>query len=184
MSCISRKELELNKEVRMLWMQHSEWTRMAFVSIIFKNPDEEQVIFRLLRNPADFAYFLRIFYGDTIGFRFSDLLTEHLSLAADLVRATMVGDTIKAEIINKKLYENADEISLFLSSINPYWYYESWRIMLYMHLDMAKQMAGEMINGDYKESINTYDRFEREVMVMAEAMYDGILKQFPYMFCK
>lgn len=184
MDYINRKELELINEVSMLWMQHSEWTRMAFVSIIFNTPDKEAVIFRLLRNPADFAYFLRVFYGDNVGFRFSDLLTEHLSLVGSLVEYTMLGYTEAIEKTNEKLYKNADEISLLLSSINPYWYYESWKTMLYMHLDMAKNMAGEMINGNYRESINIYDSFEREIMLMAEVMYYGILEQFPYKFCK
>lgn len=184
MEYISRRKLELINQVRMLWMQHSEWTKAAFVSIIFRTPDKEEVLNRLFRNPADFAYFLRSFYGDSVAFRFSDLLTEHLSLVGTLVEATMSGDTVSSEEINKKLYKNADQISLLLSSINPYWYYESWRAMLYMHLDMAKNMAGEMIDGNYKESINIYDRCEREVMLMAEVMYDGILKQFSYKFCK
>ncbi|MBU5425146.1 hypothetical protein KQI41_01875 [Tissierella pigra] len=184
MEYINRKELELINEVRMLWIQHSEWTRMVFVSIIFKTPDKEAVIFRLLRNLADFAYFLRVFYEDNVAFRFSDLLTENLSLARNLVEYTMLGDTKLAEKTNEKLYKNADEISLLLSSINPNWHYESWRAMLYIYLDMVKNMAGEMLDGNYRESINIYDKFEREVMVMAEIMYNGILKQLPCKFCK
>lgn len=178
MNYINKTQLGIINRVRMLWMQHSEWTRMAFTSVIFGNPDEKAVIDRLLRNPMDFAYFLMNFYGDVIGRKFGDLLTEHLSLAVSLVKATVEGDTVKAEQINERLYYNADEISALLASINPYWCYESWRVMFYTHLDLAKKMATEKIDGDYRESINTYDRFEAEVMGMAEMMYQGILRQF------
>lgn len=171
------------RKVYMLWAQHSEWTRMAFSSIIFRTPDEEEVINRLLKNPMDFAMLLRIFYGDKIGFRFGKLLTEHLQLAADLVRATMTGDNSKAEAIDRRLYENADEISYLLGSINPYWYYKDWRRMFYSHLDLAKMMASQMINGRYRESIDTYDIFEKEVWIMADMMARGLLKQFPYILC-
>lgn len=164
----------------MLWFQHSEWTRMAFSSIIFNTPDEEEVINRLLRNPKDFDIFLSTFYGDRVGYNFGDLLAEHLQLAGDLVKATMAGDTTDAEGIDNSLYENANEIAYLLASINPYWSYEDWKGMFYKHLDLAKLMAGQMINGQFRESIDTYDIFEEEVIMMADMMVDGLLKQFPH----
>ncbi len=178
MSYISRCQWNLIKRVRRLWMEHSEWTKMAFTSIIFRNPDEEAVIERLLRNPKDFAGLFRNFYGKRIACKFEDLLTEHLTLAGDLVLATMAGDTGKAERINKRLYENAEEIATLLSSINPYWAFKDWEMMLFSHLDLAKKIASEMVNGKYEESISTYDKFEAEVMLMANRMAEGILKQF------
>jgi len=51
--------------------------------------------------------------------------------------------------------------------------------MLFKHLDLAKLMAKQMINGKYKESINIYDTFEKEVMIMADVMAKGLLRQFP-----
>ena len=159
----------------MLWMQHSEWTRMAFTAIIFKNPDEEEVLKRLLRNPVDFACFLNVFFDKNMVISFENLLTEHLELAGELVRATMDEDTMGAENINERLYENADELSALLALANPYWQYDEWRTMFYKHLDLAKKMASEMIHGDYEESIRTYDHFEAEVMLMADFMIEGLL---------
>ncbi|HZJ58109.1 MAG TPA: acetylglutamate kinase [Clostridia bacterium] len=175
---MGKMALNLNNRVRMLWMQHSEWTRMAFTSVIFNNAEERQVVQRLLRNPIDFACFLASFYGEGIGGRFGVLLTEHLSLAVALVRATIAQDTGNAEKIKTKLFHNAEEISAFLASINPYWHYEIWKEMFFIHLDLAIEMAGQQINGEYEESINTYDRFEAEVMEMARMMFQGIMKQF------
>lgn len=184
MDCINKNELQLINKVRMLWMQHSEWTRMAFVAIIFDTPDKDAVIERLLENPLDFAQFLQEFYGAMIAFEFGDLLTEHLTLAGDWATAMKMGDSAKAEKINIRLYENAEEISMLLSSINPYWSYENWKMMFFRHLDLAKAIAVQMIESNYRESIKTYDRFESEVMMMAQMMYEGILKQFPHIFCK
>lgn len=167
--------MDLIKCIRTLWMQHSEWTRMTFTSIIFRNPDEEAVTSRVLRNPVDFYYFLKSFYGETAALEFKDLLTEHLVLAADLVKATMAGDTTKANSLNNRLYRNADEISTLLASLNPFWNYNEWRNMFYMHLDLAKKMAQEMINSNYIDSINTYDKFEAEVLSMADLMANGLI---------
>ncbi len=178
MFCINQYQLDLIKQVDILWVQHSEWTYMSFMGVVFKNSNEKDLINRLLRNPVDFGCFLRGFYGDRVACHFTNLLTEHLQLAISLVRFTMAGATMEAEQINKRLYENADEISLLLATINPYWYYPNWRDMFYLHLDLAKEMAGQMIEGNYRESIETYDKFEAEVMMMADMMARGILKEF------
>jgi len=176
-------KLDLILKVYNLWMQHSEWTRMAFASMIFGNPDEDAVTARLLRNPVDFYYLLRQFFGETAALKFRDLLSEHLMLAGDLVKATMAGDSSKANSVNTRLYRNADQISDLLSSINPFWSYDEWRDMMYMHLDLAKKIAQEMINGSYEDSINTYDKFEAEVLSMADMMASGLINyinRMPY----
>ncbi len=175
MDCLNRSCWDIINRVRMLWMQHSEWTRAAFVATIFKNPDEEAVLQRLLRNPADFSSFLYCFFGWQFALSFRNLLTEHLNLAVALVRAAMANDTAEAEMINKRLFKNADELSALMSTASPCWQYYTWRTMLYRHLNLAIQMASEMISGDYKKSVQTYDSFEAEVMSMADLMIKGIL---------
>lgn len=47
-----------------------------------------------------------------------------------------------------------------------------------MHLDLAKLMPTEMINGNYEESISIYDKFQAEVMTMANIMAKGVIRQF------
>ncbi|MDD4334147.1 MAG: acetylglutamate kinase [Desulfotomaculaceae bacterium] len=176
MNHLDRSYLGIVNRVRMLWMQHSEWTRAAFAATIFHNPDEEAVVQRLLRNPVDFSDFLICFFGWQFAFSFRELLTEHLSLAVALVRASMANDTAEAKKTNKRLFANADELSALLSTASPYWQYDVWRTMLYRHLNLAIQMASEIINGDYKKSIHTYNCFEAEVMLMADLMVKGLLK--------
>lgn len=178
MFCITERELRLIEDINMLWMQHSEWTGMTIGSIVLDTPNQEVVINRLLKNPVDFGILLRKFYGDAIAFGFSDLLIEHLTLAGDLVEALSKQEEKNAEEIRKKWYENADEISVFLASINPYWNYNEWKDMFLTHLTLAEKMAVQLIDEKYAESIATYDLFESEVMMMSKVMYEGILEQF------
>lgn len=178
MNYVNKHELSLINEIRMLWMQHSEWTGAAINSIVLLAPNEEAIINRLLRNPKDFSLMLSRFYGDNIGFKFSNLLTEHLELAAELIKVIMGNELDKAEIIRKRWYTNAEEISHLLSSINPYWSFKAWRDMFFVHLKLAEKIAIELINEEYEKSIITYDEFEMEVMMMAQLMYVGLLRQF------
>lgn len=181
MSCINKKELKFIKVILALWAQHSEWTLMAITSIIFDSPSEDAVINRLLRNPEDFYLVLEPFYGETIASRFSNLLTEHLVLAADLVNA-LKDDSEMIEDIRCRWYRNADDIARLLGFINPYWSYTKWRKMLFKHLRLAEAFATELFNNQYEEYIVTYDVYEAQIMMMAEMMYEGILKQFSCKF--
>lgn len=183
MYCINRKELDLMNEMRMLWEQHSAWTRMAIISIVYKLPNEKEVVARLLRNPVDFGNTFRRYYGDFIGNTFRDLLTEHLVLAADLVKAVMAGDNEKAMDLEKRWYENANEIAIFLGAINPFWSVEEWRMMYFEHLRLVTLEATTAINGEHQENVDVYDMLEAQALEMADEMSRGIIMQFPNMFC-
>lgn len=146
-------KLHLINYVRLLWGQHSTWTAMAITSIVFKLPNEEAVVNRLLENPKDFASFLANFYGEEKASEFDHLLTEHLVLAAELFKAIMAKDKDKAKEIRDKWYKNAEEISIFLSEINPFWSREVWEEMFFDHLTVSTLLYYHFINLPYKRVI-------------------------------
>ncbi len=178
MQCITQSELEIIKEFRLLWNQHSEWTRMAINAIVLMLPNEELTVNRLLRNPTDFGKAFSAFYGEAVGNRFADLLTEHLVLAADLVKAIMAGNTEEAEAINTRWYANAEEIAVFLGRINPCWSEAEWREMMFTHLGLVADEALTLINKEYQRNIDIYDLIEAQAMEMADTMSEGIIDQF------
>ena len=182
MFCINRAKLEFMGEIRALWEQHGTWTMMAITSIVFRLPNETNVVQRLLRNPVDFRRALAPFYGEIAAANFERLLAEHLTLAADLIKAIMAGDTNSAAIIERRWYRNAEEIAVFLSSINPFWSRDAWRNMLFEHLGYVKSIAVNMINGNYAASVRVSDDYEAQILEMAEMMSQGIIRQFPRKF--
>ena len=184
MNCINRLELALIENIRLLWSQHANWTGAAVTSIILKTPNEEYVVNRLLRNPKDFEVALTPFYGKVCAHHFNALLTEHLQLAAQLIKAIMAGEPCEARQLKKQWYANADEISMFLGSINPYWSADEWRAMFYIHLGYIMDEVHHLINKEYQKAIEVQDRLELEALEMGDMMARGILMQFPYMFCR
>lgn len=58
---------------------------MTIISIAEGLPDEAQTTMRLLRNPGDIAAVFRPLYGNSVADRLSDLIKEHLVIAADLL---------------------------------------------------------------------------------------------------
>lgn len=176
---ISKSELTLNNQMRLLWEQHVYWTRLFIVSTVFSLPDAGLVTKRLLRNPKDFELALQQFYSDDTAAKFAELLTSHLTIAAELVNAAKVGDNATATDAEKRWYANADEIAVFLASINPYWTVQEWQKFLYDHLAMTKAEAVGFLTQNYADSIMTFEVIEQEALAMADAMTQGLVRQFP-----
>lgn len=181
---ITKSELALMNKFRMLWEQHVLWTRIVITGIVFDLPGTDSATRRLLQNPLDFEAVLKKFYGDEIASKFSNLFTDHLLIAANLVNAAKAGNSSAAADAEKEWYANADEIAAFLGSINPYWSEDQWKDMLHRHLELTKSEAVDLLTKNYEASITTYDEIERQALEMADMMAKGIIKQFPEKFTR
>lgn len=168
--------------MRLLWEQHVYWTRLFLLSTVFGLPDTELVTKRLLQNPKDFEAALKPFYGEDIAAKFEGLFTNHLTIAAELVNAAKAGDSVAAADAEKRWYANADEIAAFFGSINPYWSAQEWQKMLYDHLAMTKTEAVDLLTQKYEDGISIFELIEQEALMMADAMVQGLVKQFPQNF--
>lgn len=180
--CITLAAADLKNHLHMLWEQHVTWTRLVIMSIVYGLPDADASTKRLLQNPKDFGAALRPLYGDASASRFTSLFTEHLVIAAQLVKAAKAGDNRAAADAEKRWYANADEIAAFLATINPYCSRDSWKAMLYDHLKMTKAEAVDMLTGKYQDSVTQYHEIEKQALEMADVMTSGILSQFPGKF--
>jgi hypothetical protein len=179
---ITKSAYELSNKIRELWEQHTVWTRSTIYSLVFELPDLAFVTDRLLQNPDDFGNLFSEYYGDRIGIQLRDLLRDHLVIAADLVKASKAGDTKAAAEIERKWYANGDEITAFLSSINPYWSEDEWKSMFRTHLGLVKAEAVNLLTKNYEDESSVYDELERQALDMADLMLHGIVMQFPQRF--
>lgn len=177
--CITQSEVELMRDQRSLWEEHVAWTRMAIISLIFKLPDVDFVLARLLKNATDMGEMIRPLYGDAAANTYSALIKEHLLIAADLVKAALAGDNQAAMTAERKWYKNADEIAVFLNSVNRFLPVEKVRDMFYQHLNLTKQEAVFMMNMDYQKDIDIYDEIEKQAREMADMISDAMIKLYP-----
>jgi hypothetical protein len=176
--CLSVGAVRLQARFRILWEQHVYWTRMVIVGIVFDTPDLEATTDRLLRNVPDFARIFRRFYGTEVADEFGRLLKDHLVIAADFVKAAKAGDKDAAEDLEKRWYKNGDQIAHFLSCINPYWSYQHLRAMWFEHLKLTKEEAVTELGEEYAKSIETFDKVEKEAIMMADVFANGVICQF------
>ena len=180
--CISPKQVELLKQMNLVWEQHIMWTRMLLISIASDLKDLAATQTRLLQNPKDIANIFRKYYGNNAANRIQNLLTEHLAIGKDLIVALKNNNQEEARKLNDKWYRNADEMAEAFSSINPFYKKNEIRNMLYEHLRFTTSEVNNRLKGNFAEDISDYDKVQREILKMSEYFVDGIVKQFPNMF--
>lgn len=179
---INKSILNLNNDIRRLWFEHAIWTKLTIMSIANGSPDVQLVSERLLRNADDFGKAFLTLYGPTVSDQFKKLIREHLLIAADMVNALKRKDNTTVNVIEKKLFKNADDIADFLSRINPYWDKEDVRKMMYEHINLLKSEAVATLSNKYEESISLFEKIENQALMMADIFVEGILRQFPNKF--
>lgn len=170
---------DLYNYFRMLWEQHVHWTTLAIIGILQELPQTDQILQRLLQNPVDFANAFAPFYGDEAAGRLEELMTAHLTIAAEVVRAAAAGDNNALADADARWRQNADDIAVFLAEINSNWSEEDWEAMLNEHLDIIGAFVEAMIAGNNEEAIMQADNMEAQALEMADMMANGISEQFP-----
>ena len=177
-------EGDFDKKWMGLWEEHVAWTRLTIISLVdIKDPTETIATEnRLLRNTKDMAEVCRMFYGEEAATKFDELMTEHLTTAAELVQAAVTEDNTQADDAEKRWYKNADEIAATLNMLNPNWEEKEMKNMLYDHLRLTKAEAVARLTKDYVTDISTYDEIEKQARMMADGFSHGIIMQFPDKF--
>jgi curved DNA-binding protein CbpA len=109
-------------------------------------------------------------------------MRDHLVIAAQLVRAAKRNDTNEVTRLEKKWYENADELAKFLSRINPNWSESEIKTMMHEHLALTEKEAIAILKNEWEQSINLFSKIEHQAFMMANTYIKGLVAQFPDKF--
>jgi hypothetical protein len=171
--------------LRKLWSDHVIWTREYIIAAI-REPEgtgaADAAAARLLRNQDDIGNAIVPYYGDEAGQKLTELLKEHIMIAVDLVADAKGGDNAKFATDDQRWTDNAAEIAGFLASANPNWPQKDVMDLLALHLQLTKGEVTAALNGDWNGSVKAFDDIFNEIMVLADALNDGLVAQFPDRF--
>ena len=168
--------------LRKLWSDHVIWTREYIIAAVAGTPDAEAAAGRLLKNQEDIGAAVAGFYGQAAGDTLTDLLKQHIMIAVDLVAAAKSGDDAAFARHDARWTRNIGDIARFLSGANPNWPEKDVLDLLALHLKLTKDEAVARITGDWAADIRAFDDIFTEIMVLADALNDGIVAQFPDRF--
>jgi hypothetical protein len=171
---------DLRNTMRKLWTDHTTYTHDYIVSAVGGLPDLDAVTQRLLRNQDDIGNAIKPLYGEDAGKKLAGLLRDHILIAADIVKAAKANDTKAVDAGEKKWKVNADDMAALLAGANPNWKKPALTDMLHKHLDFVTQQAVARIKMDWQADIQAYDAGFDHMMMFADMLSDGIIKQNPH----
>jgi hypothetical protein len=181
-AAINSPEAKLRADMRKLWEDHITYTGLYAIAAIDGGLDANTIAGRLLHNQDEIGNAIKPYYGDAAGDKLGSLLRDHILLAAEVVKDAKAGDSAAQDAANKKWYQNADDIAAFLSSANPNWPQKTLQDMLHTHLQGVTDQVVALLKHDTAALSAAYDKNAQHMMMMADALTSGIVKQFPDKF--
>ena len=176
------KATQLHQDMRKLWTDHTVWTRDYIVAAVEDRPDAPAAANRLMNNQEDIGNAIAAYYGQAAGQELTALLKQHIAIAVDVIKAAKAGDQAAQKQANDKWQQNAVDIATFLSHANPNWPKDVLVNMMKMHLATTTDEVVARLNHDWEADVRAYDAVYNHVLMMADALSDGIVKQFPEKF--
>jgi hypothetical protein len=174
--------IALKQDMRKLWTDHVVWTREYIVAALGDQPDAQAAANRLMRNQEDIGNAVGKIYGDAAGKQLTALLKEHISIAVDLIKAAKAGDKAGQQGADAKWQQNGVAIADFLSKANPHWPRATLVDLMKGHLSTTTNEVVARLNKKWDEDVRAFDEVYRHILMMSDALSDGIIKQFPNKF--
>ncbi len=177
----AERAIELKMAMRKLWEDHITYTRNYIISALADLPDRDSVAKRLLQNQDDIGNAIKPFYGEQAGQKLAALLRDHIVIATEVVDAAK-SNSKQLDAAQKKWSANGKDIAAFLSSANPNWPKQTLENMLETHLVLTTGEVVGRLNKDWAADIKSYDEGHLHMLMLADALTDGITKQFAAKF--
>lgn len=172
----------LKQDMRKLWTDHVVWTRDYIIAAVGDQPDAQAAANRLMRNQEDIGDAMAKYYGAPAGQQLTTLLKEHITIAVDIIKAAKAGDKSGQQQANTRWQQNATQIADFLSKANPNWPRATLVDLMQKHLSTTTDEVVARLNKNWDADVRAFDAVYDHVLMMADALSDGIIKQFPDKF--
>jgi hypothetical protein len=173
---------DLRRDMRKLWTDHVVWTRDYIIAATTNQPDATAALNRLMKNQEDIGNAVAQYYGPNAGRQLTMLLKDHIAIAGDIVKAAMTNNTAGVKSGDDRWHQNATQIADFLSKANPNWPRATLVDMMNKHLSTTTDELMARLHKDWDADVRAYDAVYDHILMMADALSDGIVKQFPEKF--
>lgn len=179
---LNRSTVELKTTMRKLWEDHIIYTRNYIISDLANLGDKTKIAERLLKNQVDIGDAIKPVYGDEAGNKLTSLLKDHILIATKVVTAAKNNQKKALTKASEDWSKNGDDIASFLSSANPNWKKNDMQEMLAKHLALTTDEVVSRLKKDWDKDIAAYDEGHAHMLMFADELTKGIVKQFPDKF--
>jgi len=172
----------LRQDMRKLWTDHTVWTRDYIIAAVGDHPDATAAANRLMKNQDDIGAAIASYYGKPAGDKLTALLKEHITIAVDVIKFAKAGDKAAQQQASAKWTKNGEDIADFLAKANPNWPKATLVEMMNKHLSTTTDEVVARLTKNWDADVRAYDAVYTHILMMADALSDGIIKQFPAKF--
>ena len=165
-----------------LWTDHVVWTRDYIIAATTRQPDATAALNRLMKNQDDIGNAVATYYGDAAGRQLTTLLKDHIAISGDIVKAAMANDNAGVKAGDDRWHQNAAQIADFLSKANPNWPRATPLDMMNKHLSTTTDELMARLHKDWDADVRAFDAVYDHILMMSDALADGIVKQYPDKF--
>ncbi len=170
--------------MRDLWVDHIFWVRSVVMATANKNKNvQETAEAQAVENAKQIAGVIEPFYGKPASEKLFELLAGHYTAIKDYMNATIPSPKSKDQkTATEKLTSNATAIADFLSGANPNLPKSTLIALLSAHGGHHVQQINQVQKKDYQGEAKTWKDMKAHMYTIADALVDGIAKQFPKKF--
>ena len=169
--------------LRDLWIGHVFWVRNVVDATFEGDPDAAAAAERqVVANAKAIAGSIEPFYGKAASEKLFTLLAGHWGAIKGFLDAAHANDKAGEDASLKALLANADEIAAFLGGANPNLPVDVLKSLLAAHGAHHVQQIHEFRAKQFDAEAKTWAAMTQHMYVIADALADGIAKQFPDKF--
>ena len=143
-------------EMSLAWLSHVYWSRMYQMSVLSDSPDQQETEERLLETADEIAGIFANLLSPNATRQLRNLLMEHIEIAGEMIHALKAGLMENYDGLLKEWYANADRLAGLPGARDLCRMGEETKDMLYRHLDLARGGMEHLVNGEYRQSIDTF----------------------------
>lgn len=136
----------------------------------------------IVENAKGIAGAMEPFYGQEASDALFELLAGHWTAVKHYNDATQANKSSDAEKAVTELTENAKQIAKFLSEANPNWPEDTLVSLLSTHGAHHVAQIDQVKAKDYEAEAKTWHEMRSHMNTIADALTDGLVKQFPDKF--
>lgn len=178
--CIPTSQMDLVFESRVIWRDLATWIQSYLVSVFAGFGNQDSIEAKLKGVTLEFGNILSTVFGGEIGEQYVNLITNWLNTFKLLVFSQINGDINAVNGYTKQLYDDIDQIAIFLSDINPFWIENEWKALLYRFNDMIIEELSAYMNKEYTKAVESFDRHLNLTSVIGNYYSKGLLNYLTY----
>lgn len=158
-----------------MWLKIALWIRTYIKASIFDTPNLKSTTNYLFILPSEFYPIFSMFYGTEVAQNLVNILLDFIKSAMKVIESMKYGDKVLTGSRITEWYQVADKLSSYLARINIYWDENQWKYFLYQYIKLKVDEIRAIVNGNFEEEIELFERIEDVIFLMSSYMARGII---------